>query len=30
MKKKIISGVIAISGCIMIASAQDIKLANVF
>ena len=30
MKKKIISSVIAISGCILIACAQDIKLANVF
>src|SRR5688572_993556 len=30
MKKKIISSVMALSGCIMIADAQDIKLANVF
>src|SRR4030095_10321203 len=30
MKKKIICGAIAISGGIMIACAQDIKLANVF
>jgi unsaturated chondroitin disaccharide hydrolase len=30
MKKKIISSVIALSGYIMIAYAQDIKLANVF
>ena len=30
MKKKIISSVIGISGCIMIVCAQDIKIANVF
>lgn len=30
MKKKIITGIIAIGGCIMIACAQNIKLANVF
>ena len=30
MKKKIISSVMALSGCVMIAYAQDIKLANVF